>query len=172
MPRATAVRRSGTSALCGLGRELCQALCWRVLWRSKILFPKAAPQTVSDLALLVASTGPVHIKARKIKALGVMVGERLAASTDIPALSESPEPKGLHVTSAIGLFAPAKTPVTIVERLHRQLNEILNSPKVRKTFEEQAATAGKGSGAEFAEFLRKELVHNAAVVLATNIKGE
>jgi Tripartite tricarboxylate transporter family receptor len=179
MPRATAVRRSGTSALCELGRALCQAVCWRVLWRSKILFPKAAPQTVSDLignridlALLAPSTALTHIKAGKIKALGVTVGERLAASTDIPAVSDSSEPKGLHVTSAIGCFAPAKTPVAIVERLNRELDEILTTPEVRKTFEEQAATVDKGSGAESAEFLRNELVHNAAVVLAAKLKGD
>ena len=140
---------------------------------------KAAPQIVSDLignqidlALLVPSTGLTHIKAGKIKALGVTVEERLAASPDVPALSEAPDLKGFHVTSAIGLFVPAKTPAAIVERLNRELNDILASPEVRKTFEDQAATVGKGSGAEFAEFLRKEQVRNAAVVKAANIKGE
>ena len=140
---------------------------------------KAAPQIVSDLignqidlALLVPSTGLAHIKAGKIKALGVTVEERLAASPDVPALSEAPDLKGFHVTSAIGLFVPAKTPAAIVERLNRELNDILASPEVRKTFEDQAATVGKGSGAEFAEFLRKEQVRNAAVVKAANIKGE
>ena len=140
---------------------------------------KAAPQIVSDLignqidlALLVPSTGLVHIKAGKIKALGVTVEERLAASPDVPALSETPDLKGFHVTSSIGLFAPAKTPAAIVERLNRELNDLLAAPDVRKTFEDQAAAVGKGSSAEFAEFLRKELVRNAAVVKAANIKAE
>ena len=43
---------------------------------------------------------------------------------------------------------------------------------MRKPFEDQAATVGKGSGADYAEFLRKELSRNAAVVKAANIKGE
>ena len=43
---------------------------------------------------------------------------------------------------------------------------------MRKPFEEQAATVGKGSGADDAEFLRKELSRHAAVVKAANIKGE
>ena len=140
---------------------------------------KAAPQIVSDLignqidlALLVPSTGLAHIKAGKIKALGVTVEERLAASPDVPALSETPDLKGFHVTSSIGLFAPAKTPAAILERLSRELNDILAMPDVRKTFEDQAATVGKGSAAEFSEFLRKEMVRNAAVVKAANIKAE
>ena len=140
---------------------------------------KAAPQIVTDLignqidlALLVPSTGLVHIKAGKIKALGVTVEERLAASPDVPPLSDTPELKGFNVTSSIGLFAPAATPPAILQRLNRELNEILATPEVRKTFEDQAASVGKGSSAEFADFLRKELVRNAVVVKAANIKAE
>ena len=140
---------------------------------------KSTPQIVSDLignqielALLVPSTGLPHIKGGKIKALGLTVNERLAASPEIPPLSDSPELKGYYVTTSIGLFVPGKTSPAIVERLNRELNAVLSSPEVRKPFEEQAATIGKGSGSDYAEFLRKELVRNAVVVKAANIKGE
>ena len=113
-----------------------------------------------------------HIKGGKIKALGHTVNERLTASPEIPPLSDSPELKGYYVTTSIGLFVPGKTSPAIVERLNRELNAVLSSPEVRKPFEEQAATIGKGSGADYAEFLRKELVRNAVVVKAANIKGE
>ena len=140
---------------------------------------KSTPQIVSDLignqielALLVPSTGLPHIKGGKIKALGLTVNERLTASPEIPPLSDSPELKGYYVTTSIGLFVPGKTSPAIVERLNRELNAVLSSPEVRKPFEEQAATIGKGSGADYAEFLRKELVRNAVVVKAANIKVE
>ena len=140
---------------------------------------KSTPQIVSDLignqielALLVPSTGLPHIKGGKIKALGLTVNERLTASPEIPPLSDSPELKGYYVTTSIGLFVPAKTSPAIIERLNRELNAVLSSPEVRRPFEEQAATIGKGSGADYAEFLRKELVRNAVVVKAANIKGE
>ena len=140
---------------------------------------KSTPQIISDLignqielALLVPSTGLPHIKGGKIKALGLTVNERLTASPEIPPLSDSPELKGYYVTTSIGLFVPGKTSPAIVERLNRELNAVLSSPEVRKPFEEQAATIGKGSGADYAEFLRKELVRNAVVVKAANIKGE
>ena len=140
---------------------------------------KSTPQIVSDLignqielALLVPSTGLPHIKGGKIKALGLTVNERLTASPEIPPLSDSPELKGYYVTTSIGLFVPGKTSPAIVERLNRELNAVLSSPEVRKPIEENAATIGKGSGADYAEFLRKELVRNAVVVKAANIKGE
>ena len=140
---------------------------------------KSTPQIISDLignqielALLVPSTGLPHIKGGKIKALGLTVTERLTASPEIPPLSDSPELKGYYVTTSIGMFVPAKPSPAIVERLNRELNAVLSSTEVRKPFEEQAATIGKGSGADYAEFLRKELVRNAVVVKAANIKGE
>ena len=140
---------------------------------------KSTPQIVSDLignqielALLVPSTGLPHIKGGKIKALGLTVNERLTASPEIPPLSDSPELKGYYVTTSIGLLVPAKTSPAIIERLNRELNAVLSSPEVRRPFEEQAATIGKGSGADYAEFLRKELVRNAVVIKAANIKGE
>jgi len=140
---------------------------------------KAAPQILSDLignqvdlAMMTPSTALASIKAGKVKALGVTVGERLAATPDLPTLGETPELKGFHFISSIGLFAPARTPAAIVERLNRELNEILAIPEVRKTFEDLAATPGTGSAAAFATFLRGELARNERVVKAAGIKGE
>lgn len=140
---------------------------------------KAAPQILNDLignqidlAMMTPSTALASIKASKLKALGVTVGERLATNPDLPTLTETPELKGFHFISSIGLFAPAATPAAIVERLNRELNEILATPDVRKTFEDLAATPGKGSAAAFATFLRGELARNERVVKAAGIKGE
>ena len=71
-----------------------------------------------------------------------------------------------------GLFAPAKTPAAIVERLNRELNETLASPEVRGKFEEQGAVIGSGSAAEFAAFLRKEQADYEKIVRAANIQPE
>ena len=140
---------------------------------------KAAPQILSDLignqvdlAMMTPSTALASIKAGKVKALGVTVGERIAASPDLPTLAETAELKGFHFTSAIGLFAPARTPEAIVDRLNRELNQILATPEVRKTFEDLAATPGNGTAAAFAAFLRGELTRNERVVKAAGIKGE
>ena len=69
-----------------------------------------------------------------------------------------------------GLFAPAKTPATIVERLNRELNAAINSPDVRGKFEEQGAVPGSGLPADFAAYLRKEQVDYEKIVQAAGIK--
>ena len=90
---------------------------------------------------------------------------------DVPTFAEQGFPE-LTVEEWFGFYAPARTPAPILERLHRELNTILAQPDVRKTFEDQAATVGKGSAAEFGDFLRREMTRNAAVVKAANIKAE
>ncbi len=140
---------------------------------------KAAPQIVTDLignqidmAMLVPSTAMPHLKMQKIKPMGVTVEERLPTLPDVPALSETPELKGFHFVTSIGLFAPVGTPPAIVERLNRELREVLASAEVRKIFQEQAATPGVGTPAEFQAFLRKEMARHERVVKAAGIKGE
>ena len=140
---------------------------------------KAATQIVTDLignqidlAMLTPSTALASIKAGKLKAIGVTVPERITAAPEVPSLSESQELKGFYFISSIGLFAPAKTPPAIVDRLNRELNEILASAEVRKTLEELAATPGSGSATDFAAFLRKEMLRNERIVKAAGIKAE
>ncbi len=125
-----------------------------------------------DLTFLSPSTGLPQIRIGKIKALGLTVDERLTAAPGIAPLSDSPELKGYFVTTTIGAFVPARTPQAIIDRLNRELNAILAYPEVRKSLDEQSATVGKGSSADFTELLRKELARNAVVVKAANIKGE
>ena len=110
--------------------------------------------------------------AGKFKALGVTTPQRLASAPQIPALAESPELKGFDMVAWTGLFAPAKTPAAIVERLNRELNDALASPEVGGKFEEQGAVLRRFSTAEFAAFLRKEQAEYGEIVRAAGIKEQ
>ena len=125
-----------------------------------------------DLAMLVTIATLPQVKAGKIKALGVTTPQRLGSAPEIPALAESPELKGFDMVAWTGLFAPAKTPAAIVERLNRELNEALASPEVGGKFEEQGAVLRRFSPAEFAAFLRKEQADYAEIVRAAGIKEQ
>jgi len=123
-----------------------------------------------DLAILVSVTAVPHVKAGKMKSFGVTSAKRMTGAPEIPALAESPELKGFDMVAWTGLFAPAKTPAAIVERLNRELNDALALPDVRGKFEEQGAVIGSGSPAEFAAFLRKEQADFEKIVQAAGIK--
>jgi tripartite-type tricarboxylate transporter receptor subunit TctC len=140
---------------------------------------RATPQLVTDLianqvnlTLSVPSTVLPHIKAGRLKALGVTGSQRIAPLPEVPPVSDAPELKGFNVTTSIALFAPARTPAAIVERLNRELREILAAPDLRATMQEQGATPGSLSPAEYATVLRNDLAQYERVVKAAQIKAE
>lgn len=140
---------------------------------------KATPQLVTDLisnqvsmTLSVPSTVMGHIRAGRLKALGVTGAQRISPLPDVPLVSDAPELKGFNVTTSISLFAPARTPAAIVDRLNRELREVLASPDIRAAMLEQGATPGSMSPAEYATVLRNDLAQYERIVKAAQIKAE
>ncbi|MFC5499048.1 Bug family tripartite tricarboxylate transporter substrate binding protein [Caenimonas terrae] len=123
-----------------------------------------------DLALLVSVTATPNVQSRKLKAIAVTGGKRLATLPDVPTVAETPGFKGYDVVTWTGLFAPAHTPPAIVERLNRELNEVLRSDDMRARMQEQGAVGGSGSAAEFAAFVQREQERYAVIVRKANIK--
>jgi tripartite-type tricarboxylate transporter receptor subunit TctC len=123
-----------------------------------------------DLAMLVSVTATPNVLARKMKAIAVTDSKRLATLPDVPTVAETPGFKGFDVVTWTGLFAPARTPPAIVERLNHELNEVLRSDEMRARMQEQGAVGGSGSSAEFAKFVQREQERYARIVKAANIK--
>ena len=123
-----------------------------------------------DLAILVSVTATPNILARKMKGIAVTEGKRLPTLPDVPAVAETPGFKGFDVVAWTGLFAPAQTPPAVVERLNRELNEVLRSDEVRGKMQEQGAIGGSGSAVQFAVFVQREQERYARIVKAANIK--
>ena len=125
-----------------------------------------------DLAMLVTVATLPQVKAGKIKGIAVTTAQRVPQAPEIAALAESPELKGFDMVAWTGLFAPAKTPAAIVERLNRELNEALASSEVGGKFEEQGAVLRRFTPAQFAEFLRNEQADYAEIVKKAGIKEQ
>ncbi|MFN2646161.1 MAG: Bug family tripartite tricarboxylate transporter substrate binding protein [Burkholderiales bacterium] len=125
-----------------------------------------------DLAMLVTVATLPQVKAGKVKALAITVPQRLASAPEIPTLAETPQLKGFDMVAWTGLFAPAKTPSAIVERLAKELDAALASPDVGGKMEEQGALLRRYTPSEFAAFLRKEQADYAEIVRAAGIKEQ
>jgi tripartite-type tricarboxylate transporter receptor subunit TctC len=123
-----------------------------------------------DLGLLVSVTATPQIQAKKMKGIAVTDDKRLATLPDVPVVAETPGFKGFDMVAWTGLFAPAHTPPAVVERLNRELNEVLKSEEVRTKMQEQGAVGGSGSAAEFARFVQREQELYARIVKSANIK--
>ena len=108
------------------------------------------------------------IRDGKLQALAVSTPKRASALPDVPTTLEAGFADSDY-TFWVGVFVPAKTPNTIIEKLHQKISEILQSATVR----ERLATLGVDpmpmSPAELDALVRAEITANAAVIKAANI---
>ncbi len=79
----------------------------------------------------VVGTSGQHIKAGKMKLLGVGSPQRSPVAPDAPTLAESGV-TGFDAGTFFGLFAPAGTPRAIVDRLNREVVKVLAMPAERE----------------------------------------
>ena len=75
------------------------------------------------------SVGP-HIRAGKLRALGITARQRAQSQPDVPTIEESGLP-GYDLSNSYGLYAPAATPPAIILALNRESNDIIRAPAFR-----------------------------------------
>jgi tripartite-type tricarboxylate transporter receptor subunit TctC len=139
---------------------------------------KGAPQAVTDLlggrvSATMNSVGPVlaHIKAGRLRALGVAGSQRSPALPDLPTISEAGVP-GYESGSWMGLLAPAKTPPRIIARVNAAAVKVVHSPDVNARLVSLGAVPVGDSPKEFAARIRKEWEQAAKVVKTAGVKIE
>jgi len=121
----------------------------------------AAPATVgllsgeAQLAFIVMPVAQVQINAAKLRGLGVAAKTRSAVLPQMPTMQEA----GVAGNEALqwnGLFAPAKTPQAILDRLHREVVKALATAEVKQRFADEGADPVGSTPSEFAAFFRSE----------------
>jgi tripartite-type tricarboxylate transporter receptor subunit TctC len=109
-----------------------------------------------ELAMLISASALAPIRAGTVKALAVTGDTRLAALPQVPAIGESAAFKGYNVVSWAGLYAPARTPVEVVQRMSQEVSEVLKMDAVRNRLAEQSIFAQGGSPQQFAQFIERD----------------
>jgi tripartite-type tricarboxylate transporter receptor subunit TctC len=112
-----------------------------------------------------------HIKAGKMRALGVTGAKRSPLAPEIPTVAEQGYP-GFDVSVWYGLAAPAGTPRPIVERLNAELNKALQSADVRKVFADQGVEPVGGSLDDFRRFFDAQMSKWSKVIQTAGIHAD
>jgi len=103
------------------------------------------------------STSIEHIRAGKLRALGVTSRKRSALLPDVPTIDEAGLP-GFYDTTFNGLMAPAATPRAILERIRAEVVKAAAVPELRNRYQEIGIElASSNSLEEFGDFLRKHV---------------
>jgi tripartite-type tricarboxylate transporter receptor subunit TctC len=111
-----------------------------------------------------------HIRAGRLRALGVGDAKRIDALPDVPPVAEFVP--GFEASGTQGLGAPRNTPVEIIDRLNREINAGLADPRIRARIADLGNAPLALSSAEYGKLLAEETEKWAKVVRAANIKPE
>jgi tripartite-type tricarboxylate transporter receptor subunit TctC len=109
-----------------------------------------------------------QVKAGKLRAIALTSAKPSAAAPGIPTIAESLP--GYEISSWFGLFAAARTPQPIIDRLYKETQTVLKQPEVKQQLE---ASGAEGVGSDpkvFATFVRAEYKKYGDVVKATGAK--
>jgi tripartite-type tricarboxylate transporter receptor subunit TctC len=112
-----------------------------------------------------------QVKAGKLRAVFHMGKERIATLPDVAGVSESGFPK-FSAYAWWGVFAPAGTPKTIVERFRAELTASLREPNAMKQLIETQVNMLLAGPEELRQFLDEQMRTWGAVVKENNIKGD
>jgi len=111
-----------------------------------------------------------HIKAAKVRALGVTNLRRTEISPDLPAIAETIS--NYEANAWFGIMAPAATPRDVVARLNTEFIKVLRKTEIKEKLTQQGFEAVGNSPEEYAIFLKKEMEKWAEVVRIAGVKVE
>lgn len=126
-----------------------------------------------DIQVMFATyvTAVPHIQSKRLRVMAVATPKRQALLPDLPAISETVP--GFGVSNWNGIFAPAKTPRAISEKLFIEINKASLAPQLKQ----RQNAAGivpvvSNSSAEFVQFIREDTARWATITRDVKIELE
>ena len=112
-----------------------------------------------------------HIKAGKVRVLGVTSKARMGALPQVSTIAESGL-KGYDVSNWLGVLAPAGTPKDVVAKLNGAMNAALKQDDVRARLGASGIEIQGGTPADFAKVIQAEVDKWGRIVKEAGIPPE
>jgi len=112
-----------------------------------------------------------QIKIGRVRALAVTGAQRSPTIKELPTIAEAGLP-GFEVDTWYGILAPANTARPIVDRLNRELQQIVQSTEFQQRLFDQGAAPVGGTPEQFSTYIRSEMVKWSKVIKAANVNPE
>lgn len=110
-----------------------------------------------------------HIEEGRLRALAVTGRQRSPELPNVPTVEEAGLP-GFEVTAFFGVFAPARTPRSIIDRLNVELVKILAAPDIRRRLATHGVEPGGGTPEALGTFLISEIDKWSKVIREAGIR--
>jgi len=134
--------------------------------------PAVQDVLAGQVQLMFAAVGNVqaHIKAGKLKALGVTTTRRLPSLPEVPAIAETLP--GYESSAWFGLFGPAGLPPEVAKRVSDAARQAIAQPEMRRRLETEGAIPVGNAPEQFSAFVQSEIVRWGKVVKFSGAKPE
>jgi tripartite-type tricarboxylate transporter receptor subunit TctC len=139
---------------------------------------KTSSQAITDLVggqlhFLVtdAGLGIAQWQGGKVKALGVTSAQRVPAVPELPTIAEAGLP-GYEFTAWLALFAPAKTPQSVVGKLADAVNAIVRSPGMQEYLAKMYALPFPGTPESLRALIDRDSARWGQLIKAAGIVPE
>jgi tripartite-type tricarboxylate transporter receptor subunit TctC len=133
---------------------------------------QAVPDLLSGRVHIIFEPMPSmlpHVRAGRMKALGVTTAKRSNAAPEIPTIAEQGI-EGFDVANWYGLFAPAGTPKPVLETLHSAIVEFAASPDIKERLSALGAEPATLTPAQFAAMIKGDIARWKAVARDANVR--
>ncbi|MGZ5164143.1 MAG: tripartite tricarboxylate transporter substrate binding protein [Burkholderiales bacterium] len=136
--------------------------------------PEALTDTMSGrIQFFVSPVLPAMplIRSGRIVALGVTSPQRLPMLQDVPTIAEAAIP-GFDYEGWYGVFAPARTPRAVVNKLSQEIGRALATPDVQDRILREGAAPRSMTPEQFDRMVREEIVMRGKIFKAAGAKAE
>ncbi|HZA95431.1 MAG TPA: tripartite tricarboxylate transporter substrate binding protein, partial [Burkholderiaceae bacterium] len=124
------------------------------------------PVAVDNIATAIQ-----HVNAGKLRALAVTSATRSVVAPDVPTMAESGL-AGYDISSWQAVFAPAGTPVPIVERLYTEISRILKTPDIQKRLGDLGLNISDMTPAQLSALVKSDVPRLGKIVKESGAKAD
>jgi tripartite-type tricarboxylate transporter receptor subunit TctC len=124
-----------------------------------------------NLMFAGVSAAMPHVKAGKLRALGVSSSARLKSAPEIPTISEAGV-KGYEIASWLGVSAPAGTPPRVIAKLNAEIAKVTQAPEFAERLATDGAELKVTSPEVFTRYVESEVGKWGKVIRDSGAKGE
>jgi tripartite-type tricarboxylate transporter receptor subunit TctC len=110
-----------------------------------------------------------HVKAGRLRALGVTTPKRFAAVPDLPAIAETVP--GYEANHWYGMWGPKGLPKAILARLNQEGAKVLQSDEMKRRLTEEGLEAAGTTPEDFHRVIKRDVEKWRRVVRETRITG-
>lgn len=123
-----------------------------------------------ELSFASAGAAAAPIKSQRLRALAVTTAEPSVLFPELPTIAASGLP-GFESILVNGMFAPAGTPASIINRLNQEIVQILHRPDVKERFLNTGMETVGTSPEKFEAFVKSEMAKWGKVIKSVGIRG-